>query len=123
VSEARRRPAQPAAARPNGLRAAIEAVPASLIGEVSNVGFGDPAIIPLWFGEGDLTTPAFICEATSEALRRGETFYTYKRGIPPLREAIAAYLSRLHAKSVAAERVTVTSAGMSAIMVACQTFV
>jgi aspartate aminotransferase len=109
--------------RPHGIRAAIEALPMSKIGEVSNVGFGDPSIVPLWFGEGDLPTPSFICEAAAEAMRRGETFYTFKRGIPPLREAIAAYLTRLHAKPVAADRVTVTSAGMSAIMLACQTLV
>ena len=109
--------------RPHGIRAAIEALPASKIGEVSNVGFGDSSVVPLWFGEGDLPTPDFICEAASEALRRGETFYTFKSGIPPLRAALAAYLSRLHAKPVAPERVVVTSAGMSAIMLACQCLV
>jgi aspartate/methionine/tyrosine aminotransferase len=110
-------------ARPHGVRAAIDALPESKIGEVAKVGFGDPAIVPLWFGEGDLATPKFICDAAAEALGRGETFYTFKAGIPPLRQSIAAYLSRLHAKPVAAERVAVTSAGMNAIMLACQILV
>jgi aspartate aminotransferase len=125
LSEARRS-AEPHVllnSRPHGVRAAIEALPASKIGEVANPVFGDPSIVPLWFGEGDLPTPAFICDAAADAMRRGETFYTFKRGIPSLREAIAAYLTRLHAKPVASERVAVTSAGMSAIMLACQTLV
>ena len=54
--------------RPHGVRAAIEALPASKIGEVSNVGFGDPSVLPLWFGEGDLPTPSFIYEAATRAL-------------------------------------------------------
>ena len=98
-------------------------MPASQIGEVAAVGFGDPAIVPLWFGEGDLPTPDFIGDAAIAALRDGQTFYTHKRGIPPLRQAIAEYLTRLHERPVGAERVVVTSAGMSAIMLACQILV
>jgi aspartate aminotransferase len=125
LSEARRSAEPPILlnSRPHGVRAAIEALPISKIVEVSNVAFGDPSVVPLWYGEGDLPTPSFICEATADAMRRGETFYTFKRGIPSLREALAAYLSRLHAKPVGAERVSVTSAGMSAIMLACQCLV
>ncbi len=126
MSEARLRSASsviPSTARPLGIRPAIEALPPSKIGEVAAVGFGDPSVLPLWFGEGDLPTPSFICEAAVEALRKGDTFYTFKRGIPPLREAIAQYLTRLHAKPVAADRIVVTSAGMGAIMLAAQTLV
>jgi aspartate/methionine/tyrosine aminotransferase len=112
-----------ATARPLGVRPAIAALPPSKIVEVAAVGFGDPEVIPLWFGEGDLPTPSFISEAAVEALRRGETFYTYKRGIPELRQALGAYLTRLHGKQVSAERVAVTSAGMSAIMLATQALV
>src|SRR4029077_3467965 len=95
VSEARRIVTAPAA-RPLGIRPAIEALPASKIGEVAMVGFGDPAVVPLWFGEGDLPTPSFIADAAVAALRDGQTFYTHKRGIPALRQAIAEYLTRLH---------------------------
>ena len=35
---------------------------------------GDPSVIPLWFGEGDETTPAYIREAAKTALDDGETF-------------------------------------------------
>src|SRR5438128_1681856 len=90
------------------------------IGLRVDAGFGDPAVVPLWFGEGDLPTPSFIADAAIAALRDGQTFYTHKRGIPALRRTIAEYLTRLHEKPVGAERVVVTSAGMSAIMLACQ---
>jgi aspartate aminotransferase len=123
VSEARRLHVAQHESRPLGIRPAIAALPASKIGEVAAVGFGDPAIVPLWFGEGDLPTPSFIGDAAIAALRDGQTFYTHKRGIPALRQAIADYLTRLHEKPVGAERVVVTSAGMSAIMLACQILV
>jgi len=70
LSEARRTQLdQPAATRPLGIRPAIEALPASKIGEVAAVGFGDPAVVPLWFGESDLPTPSFIGDAAVAALR------------------------------------------------------
>jgi aspartate aminotransferase len=123
VSEARRLHVAQHEPRPLGIRPAIAALPASKIGEVASVGFGDPAVVPLWFGEGDLPTPSFIGDAAIAALRDGQTFYTHKRGIPALRQAIAEYLTRLHERPVGAERVVVTSAGMSAIMLACQILV
>jgi aspartate aminotransferase len=106
-----------------GVRPAIEAMPFSRIGQVAMAGLGDPEVIPLWFGESDLPTPRFICEAAAAALRLGHTFYTFKRGIPELRQAIAGYLSALHAVPVAAERVIVTSSGMSGIMLMAQALI
>jgi aspartate aminotransferase len=114
-----------AALAPGGkrIREIIEALPASKITEVSALAFGDPRVIPLWFGEGDLTTPAFIGEAAAAALRAGQTFYTYTRGVPMLRQAIAEYETRLRGRTLAPERVSVTSAGMGAIMLAVQALV
>jgi aspartate aminotransferase len=113
----------PPPATRGSVRARAQSLPASKIGEVAGPVFGDPDIVPLWFGEGDLPTPTFICEAAAAAMRRGETFYTFKLGIPPLRQAIATYLSGLHAREVAHERVVVTSSGMSAIMVTIQALI
>ena len=107
----------------SGIRPRALSLPASKIGEVAGPVFGDPDIVPLWFGEGDLATPAFICDAATAAMQRGETFYTFKLGIPQLRQAIATYLSGLHAKPVRSERVAVTSSGMSAIMVTIQALI
>ncbi len=109
--------------RPDGVRRQIAELPASKIGEVAMPAFGDPDVVPLWFGEGDLPTPAFICEAAAAALKRGETFYTFKRGIPELRAAIARYLTGLHAKPVSPEHVVVTSSGMNAIMLVAEAII
>src|SRR6185437_11390529 len=46
-----------------------------------------------------------------------------KRGVPELRAAIARYLSSLYARDVAAERVTITSSGMNAIMLTAQALI
>lgn len=66
--------------------------PTSGIVDVMSYARGRTGLIPLYVGEGDLPTPPFIVEAAHRALLAGETFYTYQRGIPELRAAIAAYL-------------------------------
>ncbi len=109
--------------RVHGIRAVVEAMPFSKIGQVAMAGLGDPEVIPLWFGEGDLPTPAFICEAAAAALRAGHTFYTFKRGIPELRAALSHYLARLYARDVSPGRVIVTSSGMSGIMFMVQALI
>ena len=59
----------------------------------STTAAGGPGLIPLWVGEGDLPTPAFICEAAARSLAAGETFYTWQRGIPELRAGARALSS------------------------------
>ena len=49
------------------VRDAIRDLPASRIAEISALGMGDPEVIPLWYGEGDLTTPEFIGAAANTA--------------------------------------------------------
>ena len=55
--------------------AAMSEVRESEIAQVWKLGFEAPDVIGLWVGEGDLPTPAFICEAAAKALRAGHTFY------------------------------------------------
>ena len=81
----------------------------------------DPEVIPLWFGEGDLTTPQFIRQAAMDALDGGATFYTHTRGHPQLRLAIQDYLQDLYGVAIADERITVPGSAMSAITLAAQT--
>ncbi|MEM7219005.1 MAG: pyridoxal phosphate-dependent aminotransferase [Pseudomonadota bacterium] len=81
----------------------------------------DPAVIPLWFGEGDEVTPDFIRAAAVAALDAGETFYTHTRGHPRLRAALKRYLDDLYGLDVADERIAVPGASMSAITIAAQT--
>jgi aspartate/methionine/tyrosine aminotransferase len=106
-----------------GLRPAAAALPESGIVEVLNYGRDRPGLIPLWVGEGDLPTPAFLCEAAAAALRAGHTFYTHQRGIPALRSALAGYHARLAGRPVEAERIYVTASGMQAVMLALQALV
>jgi aspartate/methionine/tyrosine aminotransferase len=105
------------------IRPEIEALEDSHIVEVWKLGFQVPDVIGMWVGEGDLPTPAFICEEAAAALRRGETFYTYKRGIPELRQALIDYHQRLYGVRLADERLAVTSAGMNAMMLAIETLI
>lgn len=105
---------------PAPLRPEIEALETSGIAQVFELGFGRDDIIPLWVGEGDLPTPAFICDAATQAMAEGKTFYTHKRGIPELREAIADYTRGLYGARLEAGRVTVTSSGMNGIMLVMQ---
>jgi aspartate/methionine/tyrosine aminotransferase len=81
---------------------------------------GRQDVLPFWFGESDQPTPGFIRDAAAQSLRQGETFYTQNLGRPYLREAVAAYLSRLHARPVAVDRIAVTGSGVSALMLAAQ---
>src|SRR3546814_7908138 len=89
--------ATPAAARGRAaIRPKIAARGTQQILQVSRLAMGDPRVIPLWYGESDVPTPAFINEAAARALAAGQTFYTHKRGIPELRAAIADYGSSLY---------------------------
>lgn len=105
------------------VRNLIGALPTSPIGDVAALGRGNPDVIPLWFGEGDLTTPAFISEAAMAALKAGHTFYTWQRGIPELRQALAKYTSGLYGIDCDVDRITVTGSGMQAINLTCQAIV
>ncbi|OOG68217.1 Aspartate aminotransferase [Ensifer sp. M14] len=96
------------------------AAPESGIVEVVNYARGRDGLIPLWVGEGDLSTPAFISEAASEALLAGETFYTWQRGIPQLREALSRYYQRRFQKDLSADHFYVTGSGMQAIKLAIE---
>jgi len=104
------------------MRNAIHNLEASKIREVANAGLGRDDVLAFWFGESDEVTPEFIRQAAIESLARGETFYSHNLGLPELREAIAAYTSRLHPR-VDAGRIAVTSGGVNALMLAVQALV
>jgi aspartate/methionine/tyrosine aminotransferase len=108
---------KPQVALTEALRRAASSAPESGIVEVANYGRGRAGLIPLWVGESDLPTPAFICEAATRALAAGETFYTWQRGIPPLREALARYHAALYGGPFVPEEFYVTGSGMQAIQI------
>ncbi|MGH8676384.1 MAG: pyridoxal phosphate-dependent aminotransferase [Burkholderiales bacterium] len=99
-------------------RPSIRSLAASKIRELFNEGFGAD-LLPFWVGEPDEPTPEFIRKAGLDSINAGETFYTHNLGIPELRSALAAYLSRLHGH-VAQDRIAVTSAGVNALMLVSQ---
>lgn len=97
----------------------IRRLPSSRIREVANAAMDDPDVLAFWFGEPDNVTDAAIREAAKQALDNGDTFYRHNLGIPPLRDALARYISGLHGP-VDPGRVIVTSAGVNALMLAAQ---
>lgn len=99
------------------LRPEARDAPESKIVEVMNYGRSRAGIIPLWAGEGDLPTPQFICDAATRALAAGETFYTWQRGIPELRQALADYYRDQFAKPFSPDEFFVTGSGMQAIQI------
>ncbi len=106
---------------PLPITAPVAGLKLSGIHEVFLEGYGQKDVVPLWVGEGDKPTPAFISEAAKQAMDAGHTGYPAKRGIPPLREAIAAYESRLHGVTLDVERVSLVSSGMAGVatLMAC----
>ncbi len=83
-------------------------------------GFSMPGIIPLWSGEGNVPTPELFSQAAIDSLMNGETFYTWQRGIPELREALARYHERQFGRAFSHENFFVTSGGMQAIQTVIQ---
>ncbi|HLZ96700.1 MAG TPA: pyridoxal phosphate-dependent aminotransferase [Steroidobacteraceae bacterium] len=105
------------------IRAQIAGMSLENIATVAKQAFDNTSVIPLWFGEGDLPTPAFIGEAAAAGIRAGHTFYSHQNGIPALRETLSDYYSRTHGSAVGPERITVSSGGMPAIMLAIELLV
>ncbi len=101
---------------PNGLRRSLEDLPGSLIRHVAEPNMGRKGLLKLWFGEPDVPTPQFIKDAATAALDDNQVFYAKNRGVPVLRETIAAYASNLHGRDIGIDRITVTGSGMNAIM-------
>ncbi|NKN34913.1 pyridoxal phosphate-dependent aminotransferase [Agrobacterium sp. a22-2] len=94
--------------------------PESGIVEIITYARGKENLIPLWAGEGDLPSPDFINRAASDALLAGETFYTWQRGIPELRQSLSAYYQRHFSADLSPEHFYVTGSGMQAIVLAVQ---
>jgi aspartate/methionine/tyrosine aminotransferase len=105
------------------MRQAFIHLPGSKIREVANAGMGRPDVLAFWFGESDEVTPSAIRQAAADSLATGETFYSHNMGLPELREAIAAYTTRLHTVPVGMERIAITSGGVNALMLAAQALI
>ncbi len=100
----------------------------SKIREVANAGIGRSDVLAFWFGESDEVTPDFIRQAAIDSLHHGETFYAHNLGLPYLREGLARAMSLKHPQhnggtAIGADRIAVTSGGVSALMLAVQAIV
>ena len=80
----------------------------------------DPNVIPLWFGEGDLVTPAFIREAAKQAIDDGLTFYNHPSGRAELLAAIKTYLDRIYDLDLDPDRLVVPGSTMLGIFMAAR---
>lgn len=103
------------------IRPLVQDLPAENIADLAVRARQIGDVIPLWYGEGDLVTPAFVRDAAKAALDEGQTFYIPDmRGLPALSAALSHYQSALHGVAVAPERSTVTPGGMQALLLALQ---
>ncbi len=81
-------------------------------------------VIALWYGEGDIVTPAFIRDAAKQAFDDGLTFYIPDmRGYGPLNEALSQYQSALHGQPIPISRSTIAPSGMQALYMALELLV
>ncbi len=96
----------------------LVSIPGSRIIDVSRVAFATPDVDFLCFGESDQPSPAVARDALVRALDAGVTKYPDVRGLPALREGLAAHMSTLHARPVSESRIQVTASGMAALGIA-----
>jgi aspartate/methionine/tyrosine aminotransferase len=73
-------------------------------------------VLHLEIGEPDFAPPPAAVEACVRALEQGETRYTDSRGLPELREAIAADCLRRFGADVSPDRILVTSGTSPAML-------
>jgi aspartate aminotransferase len=99
-------------------------VPLSGIREIGNLALGMEGVLPLYFGESNFPTPAFIVEAATQAMQDGWTRYSENAGIPALRQELAAQYERLHQVTLdPATEIIITASGLQALHIALRTVI
>lgn len=96
-------------------RPVLHALTANPGAEMMRYARGKDDIITLGQGEGDASTPDFICEATLDAMKAGKTFYGPVLGCDELRQALSDYYTRIYGLDLPVERFFVTSSGSTAM--------
>lgn len=95
----------------------------SLIRQMSIVAEQVTDPFKLYFGESDLSTPEFICNAAHKALLEGHTFYTPTNGSLNLREAIAEKFLEIHNSEYLPDEIACTGGAVMAIFLAVRSLV
>lgn len=102
----------------------VAGIPRSGIRDFFDIVQNTPGVISLGVGEPDFATPWHIREAAIYALERGRTQYTSNLGLPRLREAISAYVSRKFAVNYDPKNQVIVTVGVSeALDLALRAFV
>ena len=91
--------------------------------QIATIAESMPGALKLCYGESDLPTPGFICDAADAAARAGHTFYTHTAGYRELREAIANKIFDLHQVRYDVPGIMATVGGSMAIYAAIRAFV
>jgi aspartate aminotransferase len=91
--------------------------------QIATIAESMPGSLKLCYGESDLPTPAFICDAVHAAARAGHTFYTHTAGAPELREAIAGKIFELHRVQYSSTEIMATVGASMAIYAAIRALV
>ncbi|MFM2485025.1 pyridoxal phosphate-dependent aminotransferase [Celerinatantimonas yamalensis] len=107
----------------NDINPVAASLEASSIRAIANFGMTQEGVIPLWFGESDIVTPEFICQAAFDSLAAGQTRYTPNNGILALRQALSSYQTTLFNQSFDEDNIVVTVSGTNAVMLAAQTII
>jgi aspartate/methionine/tyrosine aminotransferase len=105
------------------VRNELAAVAESPMVQIATIAEGMPGSLKLCYGESDLPTPPFICDAVHQAALAGHTFYTHTAGSPALRQAIAEKIFALHGVQYAPSEVMATVGASMAIYAAIRAFV
>jgi aspartate/methionine/tyrosine aminotransferase len=105
------------------MRPELSAVVESPLVQIATAAEAMPGSIKLCYGESDMPTADFICQAADAAARAGQTFYTHTAGTPELREAIAGKIQELQGVSYRPSEVMATVGGTLAIHVALRALV
>ncbi|HXV99423.1 MAG TPA: aminotransferase class I/II-fold pyridoxal phosphate-dependent enzyme, partial [Anaerolineae bacterium] len=101
-------------------RPSVKQLQPSLIRKLANNAMGREDVIPLWFGEPDQPTPAFVREVAKASLDKGDTFYQPNLGLPLLRRAICEYMNTLYSTQFSMDNIVVTGSGSMALVLAGQ---
>jgi len=97
---------------------AVAGLPRSGIRQIMELAMERGDTLNLSFGEPDFDTPSHIVEAAAAAARSGRTRYTASRGIPELREAAAAAITRRSGHAVTPDQIVATVGGVQGVFAA-----
>lgn len=107
----------------NTLSERAQALEASLIREVAELGMRQGAVLPLWFGEGAWPTNPLIVNAAVASLQAGNHKYQPNNGAMNLRVALSDYSNGLLGCQLSPAQITVTPSGMQGLMLAAELLV